>query len=160
YRKSQQAPVPADLDDCYAVVRWVQEHAASLRIDPQRIAVCGDSACGRLASGLVQGAEAEGHPVAYKGLVYPALYHPSATDPTTAAQAMPSSRGQFIWTARLNAAAWQHYLGPSHLSRELAPYASPLYRQDLSQCPPTWIGIGDLDLFYPEAHAFAQRLSK
>lgn len=160
YRKSQQAPFPADLDDCYAVVRWVQENAGSLGIDPQRIAVCGDSAGGGLAAGIVQRAEDEGHPVAFQGLVYPMLDHRSATDPTTAAQAMPSSRGQFIWTARLNAAAWQHYLGPSHLSRELAPYASPLYRQDLSQCPPTWIGIGDLDLFYPEAHAFAQRLSK
>lgn len=160
YRKANQAPFPADLDDCYALVRWVQENAEELGVDPQRIAVCGDSAGGGLAAGIVQRAIDDGHPVAFQGLVYPMLDHQSGNVSSAGFDAHERSWGQFIWTARLNAAAWNLYLGNDHLDSELAPYASPLYREDLVDCPPTWIGIGDLDLFYPEALTFAQRLEE
>lgn len=160
YRKANQAPFPADLDDCYALVRWVQENAEHLGVDPERIAVCGDSAGGGLAAGIIQRAIDDGHPLAFQGLVYPMLDHQSGNVSSAGFDAQHSSWGQFIWTAPLNAAAWNLYLGNGHLNSELAPYSSPLYRQDLAHCPPTWIGIGDLDLFYPEACTFAERLEE
>ena len=162
YRKANKAPFPADLDDCYAVLRWVQENAKDLGIDPQRIAVCGDSAGGGLAAGVIQRAIDDGNPVAFQGLVYPMLDHRCGLnlDDAVAAESerKPTARGQLIWTAGSNAAAWNLYLGQDHADRELAPYASPLHRADLAGTPPTWIGIGELDLFYDEAEAFARRL--
>lgn len=40
---------PGESEDCQQAVRWVQEHAAELGIDPQRVGVYGSSAGGNLA---------------------------------------------------------------------------------------------------------------
>ncbi|MCZ9307181.1 alpha/beta hydrolase [Corynebacterium sp. c8Ua_181] len=150
YHKSTQEPFPADHDECYAALRWVQEHGEALGGDTSRIAVAGDSAGGGLAAGLVQRAFDEGHPVRALGLVYPMLDHRT----TEKAGAV----GQFIWTAGPNRGAWSMYLGNDHLDVDLPPYASPATRSDLSGLPPTWIGVGGIDLFCDESVAFAQAL--
>lgn len=38
------------------------------------------------------------------------------------------------------------------------PYAVPARREDLSGLAPAWVGVGDLDLFYSEDVAYAERL--
>ncbi|WP_244080214.1 alpha/beta hydrolase [Corynebacterium striatum] len=152
YRKSTAAPFPADHDECYAALRWLQEHAEEVGVDKHRIAVAGDSAGGGLAAGVVQRALDEGHPVVFQGLVYPMIDHR-----TLRAQ---SGRGEFIWTPNSNRGAWSKYLGADHLEAEIAPYASPATRADLRGLPPTWIGVGSLDLFYDEAKAHADALQE
>ncbi len=150
YHKSTQEPFPADHNECYAALRWVQEHGDTLGGDTSRIAVAGDSAGGGLAAGLVQRAFDEGHPVRALGLVYPMLDH-RTTDKSGAV-------GQFIWTAGSNRGAWSMYLGNDHLDVDLPRYASPATRADLSGLPPTWIGVGGIDLFRDESVAFARVL--
>lgn len=155
YRKASAAPFPADFDDCFAALRWLQDNAEELGVDPGRIAVCGDSAGGGLAAGLVQRSHDEGRPVAFQGLVYPMLDH-RTTDKA-------DSAGQFIWTAGPNRRAWATYLGADHYQRAeagtLAPYASPAWRPDFFGLPPTWIGVGRLDLFYEESRTYADHLA-
>ena len=50
------------------------------------------------------------------------------------------------------------YLGNDHLDVDLPPYASPATRADLFGLPPTWIGVGGIDLFCDESVDFAQAL--
>ncbi len=38
-------------------------------------------------------------------------------------------------------------------------YAAPARRADLAGLPPAWIGVGDLDVFYDENVAYAERLT-
>jgi acetyl esterase len=42
-------PYPAGLNDCVAGLKWVHQNASSLRIDPSRIIISGDSGGGNLA---------------------------------------------------------------------------------------------------------------
>ncbi|MFC9692055.1 alpha/beta hydrolase fold domain-containing protein [Kribbella sp. NPDC056951] len=49
YRLTTTDPFPAQLDDAQAAVRWLRTHAGSYNIDPDRMAVWGDSAGGHLA---------------------------------------------------------------------------------------------------------------
>jgi acetyl esterase/lipase len=48
YRLSEDAPYPAAVDDCWAAIQWLHDHASDYNIDPDRIALMGASAGGHL----------------------------------------------------------------------------------------------------------------
>lgn len=50
YRFSQDAPFPAQIEDCKAAIRWLRANAEKYGYDPDRIAVTGESAGGHLAA--------------------------------------------------------------------------------------------------------------
>jgi acetyl esterase/lipase len=50
YRFSQDAPYPAQIQDCKAAIRWLRAHAQEYGIDPTRIGVWGASAGGHLVA--------------------------------------------------------------------------------------------------------------
>ena len=61
--------------------------------------------------------------------------------------------GHRLWTQGSNRFGWSAYLGGADPA-----VAVPGRRQDLAGLPPTWIGVGTLDLFHDEDLAYAERL--
>ncbi len=153
YRLAPEAPFPAAHQDAFAAWEWVQAHAVELGIDPSRVVVGGESAGGGVAAGLVQrlhdGAGVQ--PVA-QWLFAPML------DDRTAARRELDSLDHLVWNNRANLYGWGAYLGDEPGAEEVAPYAVPARRTDLSGLPPTWLCVGDIELFHDEVVHYAARL--
>ncbi len=50
YRTSEKAKFPAQIEDVKAAIRYIRAHAKELCVDPEKIAIMGESAGGHLAS--------------------------------------------------------------------------------------------------------------
>lgn len=145
YRLAPEHPAPAAVDDVAAALAWVHREAAALGVDPARIAVAGHSAGAGLAARAVQLNARDGGPsIVAQVLLYPML------DDRTVARPSPG-QGRYVWTPRANRFGWSAFLAGD-------PTSAPARHLDLAGIPPTWIGVGDLDLFHDEAVAYADRL--
>ncbi|MFB9991413.1 alpha/beta hydrolase [Deinococcus oregonensis] len=155
YRLAPGTPFPGPLEDCYAALKWLHNHAAELGVDRERIAIGGDSAGAGLAAGLAQLAHdrREVRP-AFQLLLYPML------DDRTVLRVDHEGRGEFVWTPGSNRLGWTSYLGGAPRMEDAPAYAAPARREDLSGLAPAWIGVGSLDLFYLEDCTYARRLNE
>ena len=153
YRYAPEHPFPAGLNDSYSALTWINSNAPQLGIDAHRIAVGGDSAGGGLAAALVQFAcdKKEVKPI-FQLLVYAML------DDRSAIRTDLLENDYLTWNQKSNRFAWESYLMKECGAIDVPPYSVPARREDLSGLPPTWIGVGTLDLFHEEDVTYAQRL--
>lgn len=72
YRLAPEHRFPAAVEDCWDALRWVVDHAGELDVDPERVAVAGDSAGGNLAAVVALLAREHGGPaLRCQALIYP-----------------------------------------------------------------------------------------
>ncbi len=153
YRYAPKYPFPIGLHDCYAALTWVVSQARELGVDPNRIAIGGASAGGGLAAALVQLIyDRQQYKVAFQLLVYPML------DDKTVLRSAIDDSNNVTWTQKSNQFGWESYLGVSCGTKDIPAYAVPARREDLSNLPPAWIGVGSLDVFHDEDLVYAKRL--
>ncbi|GAN97889.1 lipase/esterase/arylesterase [Komagataeibacter europaeus NBRC 3261] len=154
YRLAPEAPCPAAIEDCYAVLKWAHDHAPDLKIDRNRLIIGGDSAGGGLTACLALLARDRAEiKVLFQLLIYPML------DDRTGTTLMPSpALGEYIWTRSANHYAWNAYLGKTPGSPGISEYAAAFRATDLTGLPPAYIGVGSLDLFLDEDLEYARRL--
>ena len=153
YRLAPRYPFPAALDDCMDAWWWVLNNAHDHGVEATRIAIAGQSAGAGLAASLA-------HKIFDLGDVQPAalaLFSPMLDDRTAARRELDALNHR-IWNNRSNRAGWSAYLGQNAGAKEPPAYAVPARRDQLAGSPPTWIGIGDIDLFAEESQAYAERL--
>ena len=71
----------------------------------------------------------------------------------------PPYQGALIWTPESNRFGWESFLGQKPGLARAPRGAVPARVADLKGLPPTFIGVGSLDLFYDEDVDYAQRLT-
>jgi acetyl esterase/lipase len=94
-----------------------------------------------------------------RGLPGPAaqvLVYPMLDDRTVLREV--DGRHHRLWDQASNRYGWTSYLANTPGAPEVPEHAAPARRVDLSGLPPTWIGVGTLDLFHDEDAAYAARL--
>ena len=153
YRLAQEHPFPAAPEDCYTALCWMFDTAAELGVDPSRIAVYGPSAGGGLVCAVSLMARDRGGPAIRMQMpIYPMIDDRNAT----ASSHEVTDVG--IWDRAGNIEAWGMYLGDAYGSDDVSHYAAPARATDLSGLPPTFIDVGEIDMFRDEDIDFAARL--
>ena len=155
YRLAPEHPWPAGIDDAWAALRWVGEHAAELGGDPSRIAVAGDSAGGNISAVMTQLARDQGGPP----LLFQLLWYPSTTGDTQLPSMIENADGPIL--DRDVVAAFLHwYLGDMDLSdpAKLPPTLAPANTADLSELPPAFIGTAEYDPLRDDGALYAELL--
>ena len=151
YRLAPEHPHPAPVQDCYAALKWMAQNADELAFDVDRLAVVGGSAGGGLTIATTMMARDKGYPrICFQMPLYPMIDDRNET---------PSSYEIMdvgVWDREGNVEAWQLYLG----GKPADNYAAPARAENLAGLPPTFIDVGELDLFRDEDIQFAARLSR
>ena len=154
YMLAPEAHFPKSLEQNYAALAWLHKSAGQFGVDPARLAVMGDSAGGGHAAMLAIAARDRREiPVAFQCLIYPML-----DDRTGSNRRVPPYMGHFIWTEAENRFGWTSLLGQPAGSPTVPPGSVPARVADVSGLPPTFIGVGSIDLFCEEDIEYARRL--
>lgn len=153
YRKAPEHPHPTPVEDCYAGLVWLAENSGELGVDPNRIAVMGDSAGGGIAAALaIMARDREGPKIAAQILLCPML-----DDRNTASH---GELDDFVsWGHVDNKTAWSALLGPQAGGLAVSPYAAPARLTDPKGLPRLYMDLGELDLFREEDLAYAALLA-
>lgn len=156
YRLAPETRWPGSLEDCYAVLRWLNEEADALDIDRTRIAVSGESAGAGHAAALAQLAVRRGE----FSICFQLLDSPMLDDRTGNSTDPHPYTGEFVWTAERNHYGWSALLGCEAGSADVPVEAVPARAADLSGLPATFVSVGSLDLFLEESLEYVRRLSR
>jgi acetyl esterase/lipase len=143
YRLAPEHPHPEPLEDCYTALEWL-----SGRYD--RVIVAGGSAGGGLALGLALLARDRSGP-AIAGVQ---AWYPMLDDRSDRPSATLLAHTE-VWNGRLHDLSWSAYLGAGRADE----YAAPARAIDLGGLPPTFIDVGELDIFHDEDADYAARLA-
>lgn len=154
YDLAPEARYFRSIEQNYAGLKWTYDHAEELGVDRRRIAVLGGSAGGGHAAILAIVARDRGEvPLCFQCLIYPML------DDRTGTTFHPAAPiGELIWTEDNNRLGWASFLGQAPAGDKVPAIAVPARCHDLRGLPPTFIGVGSLDLFVDEDIRYGQRL--
>jgi acetyl esterase len=154
YAPSPEARYPVAIEQAYAATRYVVDQDASLRIDPLRLAVAGDSVGGNMAAAVtLMSKQRRGPKIAFQVLFYPV---------TDAGFDTPSytrfADGPWL-TKRAMEWFWEAYLPDAAVRKQ--PTATPLNASldQLAGLPEALIIVDENDVLRDEGEAYARKLS-
>jgi acetyl esterase len=153
YDRSPEAHYPVAIEQGYATARWIVREGAANGLDPDRMAVAGDSVGGGMTAALAILASERGD----VRFVQQSMYYPVTDAAMDTASYAQFAEGYFL-TAKSMAWFWDCYC--PDLERRSEPLASPLRASDdqLAGLPPALVIVDEGDVLRDEGEAYAGRL--
>ena len=153
YDRSPEARYPVASEQGYATAQWIVREGAANGLDPERIAIAGDSVGGGMTAAITLMAHDRGD----VRFVHQSMYYPvtdAAMDTGSYAQ---FAEGYFL-TDKAMAWFWDCYL--PDVERRSEPYASPLRARDdqVAGLPPALVIVDEADVLRDEGEAYGARL--
>ncbi|KAB1659616.1 alpha/beta hydrolase [Pseudoclavibacter chungangensis] len=153
YDRAPEARYPTQLEQNFAVGRWIQEHGAAYDMDTSRVAVAGESVGGCMSTVFaLMNAERGGAPLRAECLLYPVTDADFGTPSyERLAEGHYLTRDGMKWF-------WDAYT-PDH-SRRSEPFAAPLQAspEELARLPKTLVITAEADVLRDEGEHYAARL--
>ncbi|EDM76293.1 Esterase/lipase/thioesterase [Plesiocystis pacifica SIR-1] len=152
YRLAPEHPFPAAIDDGCAAFEHLRAQARELGVDPQRVAIGGDSAGGNLAALVCHRLRARDQPQPWlQCLLYP------ATDLRYGAPSHHEFAEGFMLSR--DKLAWYNGLYLDTRERVHDPAASPLLAEDFSGLAPAIVRTAGFDPLRDEGLAYSRALA-
>lgn len=151
YRLAPEHRFPAGLEDCYAAILWLAEHASELGLDAGLMSVGGVSSGGNFAAVVPLMIKDRGGPALRLQLLEVA-----GTDLTKSSRAWREPETVHDTTRERDLALIDLYVAAA--PDKAHPYASPLFAPDLSGLPPAYVMNAEYDPRRDECEAYAARL--
>ena len=152
YRLAPEHAYPIPLDDSYAALEWLAANAARLRLDPERLAVAGDSAGANLAAAVAYLArERNGPALRHQMLIYPATDRSCAT-------VSYRENDRYLLTPDMMRWYWRSYVGERAPAE--TPYAAPAEFASLEGLPSATVLTAEYDPLRDEGEAYAEALAR
>ncbi|WP_430334887.1 alpha/beta hydrolase [Rhodococcus sp. ACT016] len=153
YDRAPEAKYPVQIEQNYAVAQWVGKYGRECGMDPSRIAVCGDSVGGNMATVLAQMAAERGD----VNLRAQVLLYPVTNADFDTASYLQFADGYYLTRDGMKW-FWDQYI-PDPAGRQDA-YASPLHAplDRLAALPTTLVITDEADVLRDEGEAYAAKL--
>jgi acetyl esterase len=153
YRRAPEAQYPSQIDEAYATATWIVEHGREHGLDPDHLAIAGDSVGGNLTIAVTLMAKDRGGPSFAAQL----LYYPVTDAGMDTGSYHQFAEGYFLTRAGM-AWFWDQYLPDE--SRRSDILASPLRAsaEELADLPPALVINGEADVLRDEGEAYATKL--
>src|SRR5215510_1871711 len=153
YDRSPEAHYPVAIEQGYATARWIIREGAANQLDPERLAVAGDSVGGGMTAALALMAHDRGD----VRFVQQSMYYP-VTDAAMDTDSYEQFAEGYFLAAKGMAWFWDAYL--PDVERRSEPYASPLRasEEQLASLPPAFVIVDEADVLRDEGEAYAARL--
>jgi acetyl esterase len=153
YERSPEAQYPVAIEQGYATAQWIVRSGSDNGLDPDRMAVAGDSVGGGMTAALALMANDRGD----VRFVQQSMYYPVTDAAMDTGSYEQFAEGYFL-TAKAMAWFWNAYL--PEVERRSEPYASPLRASDeqLADLPPAFVIVDEADVLRDEGEAYAARL--
>jgi acetyl esterase len=153
YDRSPEARYPVALEQGYAIAQWIVNEGATNQLDPNRIAVAGDSVGGNMTAALTLMAQERGD----VRFVHQSMYYPVTDAAMDTGSYEQFAEGYFL-TRKMMAWFWDAY--EPAVEQRLEPFASPLRASDeqLAGLPPAFMIVGEADVLRDEGEAYAAPL--
>lgn len=156
YGLSPEHKFPEPVEECYQVIKWVYENAKKLNLQPDKIAVGGDSVGGTVTAAITQISRDRGEfPIIYQVEINAML--------DLLGETKPLSRKENAKGYRLETEAIEEYYVPNYLndlSEAKNPMASPLLAKSFENLPSACIITSEYDPLRDEGEHYARCLSE
>ncbi len=151
YRLAPECKFPAAFEDAYAALEWAEANASDHQINPNRLAVAGDSAGGNLAAAVALHTRAKGGPrLSYQVLLYP------VTQARAATKSMAELASGYVLEKASMDWFCDQYMQPDTDLND--PRLSPLAAKDVSGVAPAYVLVAGFDPLRDEGKAYADKL--
>ncbi len=153
YDRSPEAHYPVAIEQGYATAQWIVREGEANGLDPERMAVAGESVGGCMTAALALMAHDRGD----VRFVQHSMWYPVTDAAMDTGSYEQFAEGYFL-TAKGMAWFWDAYL--PDVDRRSEPYASPLRASDeqLAGLPPAFLLVDEADVLRDEGEAYAARL--